>query len=50
MPAVILDRILSNSEETCSDAAERNAQKIRTSFGNDVIKRADLDDDDDWVE
>ncbi len=50
LPTVILDRILSNSEETCSEAAERNAQKIRIHFGHDAINRADSDDDDDGEE
>ncbi len=50
LPTVILNRILINSEETCSEAAERNAQKIRRRFGHDAINRADSDDDDDGVE
>jgi hypothetical protein len=50
LPAVIFDRILNNSEQTCSEAAERNAQKIRRRFGHDTINRADSDDDDDGLE
>jgi hypothetical protein len=43
LPAVILNGISSNSEETCSEAAERNVQKIRGHFGNDAINRDDSD-------
>jgi hypothetical protein len=50
LPAVVLDRILGNSEETYSEAAERNAQKIRRRFGHNAINRTDLDDDDHEVE
>jgi hypothetical protein len=50
LPAVILDRIFSNSEETCSEAAERNAQKIRRRFGHDAINRDDSDVEEDGVE
>jgi hypothetical protein len=39
LPAVILDRILSNSEETYSEAAERDVQKICRRFGHDAINR-----------
>jgi hypothetical protein len=50
LPTVILDRILSNSEETCSEAAERNVQKIRRRFGHDAINRDDSDVDEEGVE
>ncbi len=50
LPAVILNRILSNSEETCSEATERNAHKIRRRIGHDAISRADSDDDDDGIQ
>ena len=33
LPAVTLDKILHSSEITCSEAAERNARKIRYRFG-----------------
>ncbi len=49
LPTVILNRILINSEETCSEAAEHNAQKICRRFGQDAINLADSDDDDDKV-
>jgi hypothetical protein len=45
LPAMTLDRILSNSEETCSEAAELNAQKIPRRFSHDAINRADSDVD-----
>ncbi len=50
LPAVMLNRILSNLEETCSEAAERNAQKTRRRFGHDTINCADSDYDDKGVE
>ncbi len=50
LPAAIRDRILSNSEETCSEAAECNAQKIRRHFGHDEINHAESDDDDNGEE
>ncbi len=50
LPAVILYRILSNSEETCSEVAERNVQKIGRHFCHDAIDRDDSDDDEEGVE
>ncbi len=50
LPAVILERILRNSEAICSEATERNAQNICRRFGHDAIKRTDSDGDDDRVE
>ncbi len=50
LPVVILDKILSNLEDSCSETAEHNAQKIRRRFGHDAINCADSDDDDDGLE
>jgi hypothetical protein len=47
---VIFDRILSKSEEICSEAAEHNVQKIRKPFSHDAINRAGSDVDEDGVE
>ena len=37
LPAATLNRILHSSEATCSEAAERNVQKILRRFGDDAI-------------
>jgi hypothetical protein len=39
LPSAVLERILHNSELTCSDAAKRNAQKISRRFGDRAITR-----------